>query len=163
MAEALTDTLRRIAPVVERLLDPGTSGRGRVLFASLGNLELTLLSSAVCVSNRVVLESTPFIHPLLELIDEGRPAGVVLISAPSADLLDWRLGHLRRISHVRAGPALPYGERFSAVVANARRAQQSAPHANVRRAGNARRIATSSTRLAQRPPVSPARRTGSES
>ena len=127
VAASLTDTLRRIAPVVERLLDSGASGRGRVLFASLSKRELTLVSSAIRVSNRVVLESTPFIHPLLELIDEGRPAGVVLISARSADLLDWRLGHLRRVSHVRGGPALPYGERFGAVVANASRAQQSAP------------------------------------
>jgi hypothetical protein len=127
VAEALSDTLRRIAPVVERLLDPSTSGRGRVLFASLSSRELTLVSSAIRVNNRVVLESTPFIHPLLELIDEGRPAGVLLISARSADLLDWRLGYLRRVSHVRVGPALPYGERSGAIVASASRAQQSAP------------------------------------
>jgi hypothetical protein len=127
VAEALSDTLRRIAPVVERLLDPSSSGRGRVLFASLSNRELTLVSSAIRVNNRVVLESTPFIHPLLELIDEGRPAGVLLISARSADLLDWRLGYLHRVSHVRVGPALAYGERSGAIVANASRAQQSAP------------------------------------
>jgi release factor family 10 len=121
VAEALSGTLRRIAPVVERLPDPGTSGRGRVLFASLSNRELTLVSSGIRVNNRVVLDSTPFIHPLLELIDEGRPAGVVLTSARSADLLDWRLGNLCRVSHVRAGPALPGGERSGADVANASR------------------------------------------
>jgi hypothetical protein len=126
VADALSGTLRRIAPVVERLLDPRTSGRGRALFASLSNAELTLVSSDIRVDNRVVLDSTPFIHPLLELIDEGRPAGVVLTSARSADLLDWRLGDLCRVSHVRAGPALSYGERPGPVVTNAGRAQQTA-------------------------------------
>ena len=127
VAEALGGTLRRIAPIVERLLDARTSGRGRVLFASLSDAELTIVSSGIRVANRVVLDSTPFIHPLLELIDEGRPAGVVLTSARSADLLDWRLGDLRRVTHVRAGPALPYGERPGPVVVNAGRAQQITP------------------------------------
>jgi hypothetical protein len=127
VADALRGTVRRIAPVVERLLDPRSSGRGRVLFASLSNAELTIVSSGIRVANRVVLDSTPFIHPLLELIDEGRPAGVVLTSARSADLLDWRLGDLRRVTHVRAGPALPYGERPGPVVVHTGRSQQSTP------------------------------------
>lgn len=125
--EALSETLRRIAPAVERFLDPRASGRGRALFASLSAGELTSVSSRLRLPNRVVLDSTPFIHPLLELIDEGRPAGVVLTSSRSADLLEWRLGDLRRVSHVRAGPALHHGERPGPVVARAGRAQQITP------------------------------------
>jgi hypothetical protein len=126
VAEALSETLRRIAPVVERLLDPGASGRGRALFASLSHSELTLVSSGIRVSSRVVLDSTAFIHPLLEVIDEGRPAGVVLTSARSADLLDWQLGDMCRISHVRAGPALASGEAPGPVVARQPRATRDA-------------------------------------
>jgi hypothetical protein len=36
------------------------------------------------LSNRVVLDAGPFIHPLLELLDEGRPAGVLLVSQDEA-------------------------------------------------------------------------------
>jgi hypothetical protein len=50
--------------------------------------------------SRVVLDSRPFIQPLLELLDEGRPAGVVLVSAHAAELLDWRLGDLRPLARV---------------------------------------------------------------
>jgi hypothetical protein len=85
------------------------------------------VSSRLRLPNRVVLDSTPLLHPLLELIDEGRPTGVVLTSSRSAELLDWRLGDLRRVSHVRAGPALAHGERPGPVVAQAKRAQQITP------------------------------------
>ena len=127
LAEALSETLERIGPAVERFLDPRASGRGRALFASLSARELTSVSSRLRLPNRVVLDSTPFIHPLLELIDEGRPAGVVLTSSRSADLLEWRLGDLRRVRHVRAGPALAHGGRPGPVVARAGRAQQITP------------------------------------
>ncbi|MGH3525192.1 MAG: hypothetical protein ACRDU4_20770, partial [Mycobacterium sp.] len=46
-------------------------------------------------ANRVVLDDFPFIHPLLELLDEGRTAGVVLVSADEARLLEWRVGSLQ--------------------------------------------------------------------
>lgn len=39
-------------------------------------------------------------HPLLELLDEGRPAGVVLASAIDARLLEWRLGKLQVLSRL---------------------------------------------------------------
>jgi Bacterial archaeo-eukaryotic release factor family 10 len=127
LAEALSATLRRIAPAVERLFEPRASGRGRALFAPLSAGELTSVSSRLRLPNRVVLDSTPFVHPLLELIDEGRPAGVVLTSSRLAELLDWRMGDLRRVTHVRAGPALEHGERPGPVVAHAGRAQQITP------------------------------------
>jgi hypothetical protein len=50
--------------------------------------------------NRVVLDSAPFIHPLLELLDEGRPAGVLLVSQEEARLLEWRLGELRELDRI---------------------------------------------------------------
>jgi hypothetical protein len=124
---ALSATLRRIAPAVERFFHPRASGRGRALFAPLSAGELTGVSSRLCLPNRVVLDSTPFIHPLLELIEEGRPAGVVLTSSRSADLLEWRLGDLRRVKHVRAGPALAHGEPPGPVVAHGWRAQHITP------------------------------------
>lgn len=64
-----------------------------------------------------MLDSSPFIHPLLELLDQGRPAGVVLGSREEARLLEWRLGELTLLDtfvpdvvqapHERKGPVGP--------------------------------------------------------
>ena len=70
-ADALSATLRRIWATVERFLDPRADGRGHALFAWLGGAELVSVSSRLRLPNRVVLDSTPFIHPLLELADAG--------------------------------------------------------------------------------------------
>ena len=50
----------------------------------------TLLS----LSNRVVIDDRPFVHPLVEVLERGRPAGVVLFSGERAELFDWRSGRL---------------------------------------------------------------------
>ncbi|MGH3559731.1 MAG: hypothetical protein ACRDTK_19920 [Mycobacterium sp.] len=106
--------LERLWPQIEGLASPTASGRSRIAFAALGSDWILRLESAMPVANRVVLDDGPFIHPLLELFDEGRAAGVVLVSAEEARLFEWRAGSslqmLRRIeqqyveaSHERAG------------------------------------------------------------
>ena len=104
-AEALRSTLALVTPALERLLDPSASGRGGAVFAALSGPEVISLATPMPLASRVVLDSRPFIRPLLELLDEGEPAGVVLTSAREAELLDWRLGALRRADtrHSRAG------------------------------------------------------------
>ncbi len=90
--------LKRLSPEVEQLARPSEPGRGRMLFAALGGEWLVQLHSAMPVPNRVVLGAQPFIHPLLELLDEGRPAGVALVSGAGCRLLQWRLGRLQALA-----------------------------------------------------------------
>lgn len=92
--------IRRLAPEVERLTAAGEPGRGRGFFAGLGEDWVVRFASGLPVPNRVVLDDGPFIHPLLELLDEGLPAGVVLASSDQARLLEWHLGELRELSHM---------------------------------------------------------------
>ena len=73
---ALSDGLRRLGPDVERITSPHERGRGRILFGPLGDGSITRIACQMPVANRVVLDATAFVHPLLELLDEGRPAGV---------------------------------------------------------------------------------------
>jgi hypothetical protein len=102
LADAVPRLIRRITPILERLVEPGAPGRGRALFAPLGRSEVTTFSTQLRLPNRVVLDSSPFIHPLLELLERGRPAGVVLVSAHAADLFDWRLGGSQRVASITA-------------------------------------------------------------
>jgi hypothetical protein len=113
-ARALGDALGRLRPEIERLTNPQERGRGRALYAPLEGEEVIRFSSQLPVANRVVLGASPFVHPLLELLDEGRPAGVVLASQDEARLLEWRLGELQELDrmapqvieapHERSGP-----------------------------------------------------------
>lgn len=113
-ARKVSAGLERLAPEVAQLTSAGQPGRGRMLFAALGRDWVVRLASHMPVHNRVVLDVGPFIHPLLELLDEGRPAGVVLAAPTDARLMEWRLGALRPLSrldaeqieapHERSGP-----------------------------------------------------------
>jgi hypothetical protein len=100
-AQALRDAIERFAGDIERLTSQQKPGRGRALFAPLdGEGEVIGFSSQMPFANRVVLAAGPVIHPLLELLDEGRPAGVLLASQDEAQLLEWRLGELRALERV---------------------------------------------------------------
>ena len=79
-ARALDDALSRLQPTIARLFAPDAPGRGRALFAALSRPPVTCFSSQLRLPNRVLLDASPFIHPLLELLDEGRPAGVFVLS-----------------------------------------------------------------------------------
>jgi release factor family 10 len=97
---AMAAALDRLGSEVERLATPTESGRGRIAFAALGGDWLVRLDSQMSVANRVVLDDGPFVHPLLELLDEGRTAGVVLVSSDDARLLQWRLGRMQPVSRM---------------------------------------------------------------
>ena len=99
-ARAVSAGLERLAPDVEQLTAAGEPGRGRIAFAALGDDWLVRFAGALPVDNRVVLDDGPFVHPLIEVLDEGRPAGVVLASTDGARLLEWRLGELRELSRM---------------------------------------------------------------
>lgn len=97
---AVVAALVRLGPELERLAAPSESGRGRVAYAALGGDWVVRLDSQMPVPSRVVLDDGPFVHPLLELLDEGRPAGVVLVSGDDARLLEWRLGRMQLVSRM---------------------------------------------------------------
>ncbi|MEO6795211.1 MAG: hypothetical protein ABI253_05520 [Mycobacterium sp.] len=99
-SRAMTAALERLWPQLERMVSPTASGRGRIAFAALDDDWIVRLESAIPVAPRVVLDDSPFIHPLLELLDEGRPAGVLLVSAEAARLFEWRVGSLQLLSSI---------------------------------------------------------------
>jgi hypothetical protein len=107
--------LARLEAEIDRLTDPEEPGRGRVVFAAMHDGWLTRVSAQLPLPNRVVLDRGPFIHPLLELVDEGAPAGVVLASRTEARLLEWRFGELTPLREMQADAAEPRHERSGPV------------------------------------------------
>jgi hypothetical protein len=113
-ARALDKGIDGLQDAIAALLEPGVSGRGQVLFGALSDGAVTRFTSRLPLPNRVVLDAGPFLHPLLELVDEGRPAGVVLAAQDEARVLEWRLGELTELDrlvpavveapHERSGP-----------------------------------------------------------
>ncbi len=87
---ALAETLARLEPELRSLVDPSERGRGRALFVPLSGDDPMRLNTHLRLPNRVVLDERPFIHPLLECLERGRPAGVVLLSSEVAEVLEWR-------------------------------------------------------------------------
>lgn len=92
--------LDRLWPQMESLASPTGPGRGRIAFAALGGDWTVQLESPMPVVTRVVLGDGPFLHPLLELLDEGRTAGVVVFASEEAQLFEWRLGSLEPVRHL---------------------------------------------------------------
>lgn len=114
-ARAVGQGIARLQDEIERLTDPEERGRGRMLFAAIDDGWLTRVATQLPLPNRVVLDHSPFIHPLLELLDEGAPAGVVLASRGEARLLEWRLGELTGLRDIQLEVPDPPHERSGPV------------------------------------------------
>lgn len=131
----VTAALERVWTQIEWMTSPMFPGRGRVAFFGLGDGWTERHEIAMPVANRLVLDDGPFIHPLLEALDEGRPAGVIILATQEARLLEWRVGTLQTVSvmeqpyveapHERAGQigGGPPGQ-FNAPVREQRQARE---------------------------------------
>ncbi len=106
-AEALRMALAHHAADAAALWDPAEGGRGRALFVPFDGDTPTRFASRLRVPNRVVLDDRPFVHPLLECLDHGRPAGVALLSSREAVLLEWQHGELVLLSRIAEKPEAP--------------------------------------------------------
>jgi hypothetical protein len=76
----------------QEFLSARSSGVGRALFLPLSGGDPVAVALSVPMEHRVVLESTPFIRPLLGALQRGRGAGVVLVSRERVILWESRLG-----------------------------------------------------------------------
>jgi hypothetical protein len=114
-AQSVQAGIDGVAGEIDRLSDPDEPGRGRILFAALDDTWLIRVSAPLPIPNRVVLDRSACIHPLLELLDAGGPVGVVLASRARARLLEWRFGELTPLRELRAEALEPRRERSGPV------------------------------------------------
>jgi hypothetical protein len=153
-ADALHRSLTGLEAEIEGLYDPSASGRGRVMFAPLSGAAPTRFSTQLRLRNRVVLDDRPFVHPLLESLEQGRPAGVILMSRDVAEVLEWRHGELLNMGRIVLDGEAP-SEAWGAPRPAGHQQTEPSPERRERRADDQRRrfvdrIADAVTRLATR-------------
>ena len=106
LVSAYRDCLPRIRPALARMLDGTTPGRA--LFAPLSTEEVFEIGVGLPVGMTAALERTAYVRPLVAAFDEGRPAGVMVAGATTAQLFEWRMGVVEEVGECRfAGAPAP--------------------------------------------------------
>lgn len=104
LAEKDPDTARAVERRIDHLdaelddlLDPSSSGRGRALYVAVGSGETERLTLQVPLPDRVVHDTSAYVRPLVAALDEGRPAGVLVVTGDHTRLLRWTMGDVEEL------------------------------------------------------------------
>ncbi|HEX2026455.1 MAG TPA: VLRF1 family aeRF1-type release factor [Nitriliruptorales bacterium] len=97
-AEALAERIDALDGQLTRLLDASRYGRGRALFATVGDERVETIAIQMPFRDRVVFDRSPFVRPLVAALDEGRAAGIAVVHKRGVRLLEWRLGGAAEIT-----------------------------------------------------------------
>jgi hypothetical protein len=126
---ALVSCLERIGPEVRRLLDSSEPGRGRALFAPISTPEATeAISLQLPLPTCVVLDTSPYVRPLVTALERGRPAGVVVVSQAGIRVIEVAFGDARdRLFLELAEDTDDWREMKGPAAGNPQLAQQTAP------------------------------------
>jgi peptide subunit release factor 1 (eRF1) len=92
--DARLDTLDR---ELDALLDPKAHGRGRALFVGVDSGRTERVALQIPFRERVIHHERAFVRPLVAAHDEGRAAGIVVVSRAGARLLRWALGETEEL------------------------------------------------------------------
>jgi hypothetical protein len=115
LATAYRDCLSRIRPALARMVGGATPGRA--LFAPLSSEEVFEMGVGLPVGVTAALEPTAYVRPLVAAFDEGRPAGVMVAGATTAQLFEWRMGAVEEVGECRFAGAHARWRREGAVLA----------------------------------------------
>ena len=74
------------------LLNPYETGVGRVMFAPVGGDETRVFSFQLPVADQIVLEPTAYVRPLVNTVETGSPAGLVVVCREGVRMIDYRYG-----------------------------------------------------------------------
>lgn len=127
-ARSVEDAIERMRPQLDALVDPASSGRGRVLFAAASDARSERHTFQLPLETRVVLQPSAFVRPLVRLEEEGRPAGLVRVSRHTVDVIEWNAGSIRELASYGIDvDTSEWTELKGPAGSNPARAQQTAP------------------------------------
>ncbi len=95
--KAVAARLDELGPDIDALVDPKAHGRGRALFVGVDSGRLEQVALQIPFKERVVHHERAFVRPLVAAHDEGRAAGVLVVSRSGARLLRWSLGEVTEL------------------------------------------------------------------
>lgn len=97
LARAVDRRLDDIAPDLDALMDPKAHGQGRALFVGVGSGDRHRVALQIPFRDRVVHHDHAYVRPLVAAMDEGRAAGVFVVSREGARLLRWSVGEVEEL------------------------------------------------------------------
>ncbi|MFA9443950.1 VLRF1 family aeRF1-type release factor [Egicoccus sp. AB-alg6-2] len=98
LAAAVDKRLDAIDGELERFLDPKAHGQGRALFVGVASGRTASVALQIPFKERVVLHDRAFLRPLVAAVDEGRPAGILVVSRSGSRLLGWKVGEAEELT-----------------------------------------------------------------
>jgi hypothetical protein len=126
LARAVDKRLEATDGPLKQLMDPKSSGRGRALFIGVASGEQISVALQIPFRERVVHRDGAYVRPLIAALDEGRPAGILVVSRSGTRLLRWSVGEA---TELEGRHFVVYDEQLRAksgpAMANPARAQQS--------------------------------------
>jgi hypothetical protein len=98
LAAAIDRRIDALDGELERLLDPKAHGQGRALFVGVASGRTASVALQIPFRERVVLHEQAFLRPLVAAVDEGRPAGILVVSRSGSRLLAWKVGEAEELA-----------------------------------------------------------------
>jgi hypothetical protein len=96
--------LTALEPKLMELASTSAPGRGRALFARVGNGEVRSLTTQVPLGDHVVVDESPYLRPLAEAYSVAGPAGVVAVTAHSVRVLEECFGNVAVLAELHYEP-----------------------------------------------------------
>lgn len=136
LARWFEETPTRLA----ELLDPTASGRGRALYVALESGESTEVALQRALPTGARVGPAAHVLPLLDVLEEGEPAGLVSASRDAISVREADLGSVHAVAHIELEPTVGdwWPEMKGPARANPLRGQQTVSQ----RDRHARRLAT---------------------
>ncbi|MEX2504419.1 MAG: VLRF1 family aeRF1-type release factor [Egicoccus sp.] len=94
---AVESRLDAVNGELERFLDPKAHGQGRALFVGVASGRTASVALQIPFKERVVLHEQAYLRPLVAAVDEGRPAGILVVSRSGSRLLSWKVGEAEEL------------------------------------------------------------------
>jgi hypothetical protein len=92
LARAVEARLSKLNGALDDLVDARAPGRGRALFVAVDSGDTAEVHLQIPFRERVVHRDAAYVRPLVAALDEGRDAGILVVSRGGARLLRWATG-----------------------------------------------------------------------
>src|SRR5262245_11491940 len=96
--ERVHERFAALEPELDRMLEIASPGRGHALFAPVTQKDrLETINVQLPLPTNLYFSKAANVRPLIQALDEGRPAGMVTVHRDGAHVFEWRLDETEEI------------------------------------------------------------------